>query len=58
MNKENKNNIKKFQEYINILEDKIVYVDNEISIIYRINKNEDNIKIFDIDFVKDKKDIC
>ena len=55
MNKENKNNIKKFQEYVNILEDKIVYVDNQISIIYKINKNEDKIKIFDNDFVKKKR---
>ena len=51
--KEEKNiMIMKFQEYLSVLEDKINYVKNEITIIYRINRNENKIRIFDNRFVK------
>jgi hypothetical protein len=57
--KEEKNiMIMKFQEYLSVLEDKINYVKNEITIIYRINRNENKIRIFDNRFVKAKKDFC
>ena len=58
MKEENCNNILKFQEYLNVLENKINYVNNEITIIYRINKNENIIKIFDQKFVEAKKEFC
>ena len=57
MKEENKNNIFKFQEYLNVLEDKINYVNNEITIIYRINKNENIIKIFIRSLLNLKKNI-
>ena len=31
---------------------------NEITIIYKINNNDNKIKIFDDDFVKNNKDNC
>ena len=55
---ENMNNIKKFQDYLKILKNRIVYKKNEISIIYKINKNENKLRIFDSDFVKAKKEFC
>ena len=58
LKEKNKTNIKKFEEYLKILEKRISYVKNEITIIYKINKNENFVKIFDEDFVKDKKDYC
>ena len=58
LKEENKNNIKKFEEYLKILEKRISFVNNEITIIYKINKNDKFVKIFDEDFVKDKKDFC
>ena len=54
-----KNNIiQKFQEYLNLLEDKINYVNNEITIIYRINKNDKKIRIFGENFVHNNKNNC
>ena len=58
LQEENINNIKKFQEYLKVLEDKITYRNNEITIIYKINKNENYVKIFDADFVNAKKKYC
>ena len=58
LKEENKSNIKKFEEYLKILEKRISFVNNEITIIYKINKNEKFVKIFDKDFVEDKKENC
>ena len=58
LKEENKNNIQKFEQYLKILEKRISFVNNEITIIYKINKNENFVKIFDEDFVKAKKDFC
>jgi hypothetical protein len=55
---ENKNNIIKFEEYLKILEKRISFVNNEITIFYKIKENEKFVKIFDEDFVKAKKDFC
>ena len=52
------NNIKKFEDYLKVLEKRISYVNNEITIIYKINKNEKFVKIFDKDFVEAKKKFC
>ena len=45
LKEENINNIKKFENYLKILDKRINYVDNEISIIYKINKNENYVKM-------------
>ena len=58
LKEENKNNIKKFEEYLKILEKRISFVNNEITIIYKIKENEKFVKIFGDDFVKAKKDFC
>ena len=58
LKEENKNNIKKFEEYLKILEKRISFVNNEITIIYKIKENEKFVKIFDDDVVKAKKDFC
>jgi surface protein len=58
LKEENMNNIKKFEAYLKVLEKRISFVNNEITIIYEINKNENFVKIFDEDFVKAKKDFC
>ena len=47
LNEENKSNIKKFEEYLIILEKRISFVNNEKF-----------VKIFDEDFVKAKKEYC
>jgi len=46
------------EAYLKILDKRIIYNNNIITIIYKINKNEDFIKIFDEDFVEAKKDFC
>ena len=58
LKEENMDNIKKFEAYLKVLEKRISFVNNEITIIYEINKNENFVKIFDEDFVKAKKDFC
>ena len=55
LKEENMNNIKKFEEYLKILEKRISFVNNEITIIYKINKNENFVKIFDEYFAQSKK---
>ena len=54
----NLNNIKKFENYLKILDKRINYEENEISIIYKINENENYVKIFDEEFVKQNKTSC
>ena len=48
---------KKYEEYKR-MHDKLRDQNNEILIIYKINKNEDKIKIFGADFVKNNKSLC
>ena len=46
LKEDNINKIKKFENYLKILDKRINYINNEISIIYKINKNDNFVKIF------------
>ena len=53
------NNIKnKFNLILDIVDKNKIFDDDEITLIYKINNNEKEIKIFDSTFVQNNKSIC
>ena len=55
---EEKNIKNKINLILDIIDKNEIFYDDEITLIYKKNKNENSIKIFDSDFVQNNKNIC
>ena len=58
LKEENENKLKVYEECKNEIEEKIKEKNSEMTIIYKINKDEDSIKLFGLDFIDNNKTIC
>ena len=58
LKEENENKLKVYEEYKNEIEEKIKEKNSEMKIIYKINENEDSVKLFGLDFIDNNKTIC